>query len=119
MCVAHDSHEANLCIICSDATAIVAARACWNGATRKGRSRWFFTERCTVFYLHAKGARFLKIVLWIGIPQNCPCRMVYLGRKSISSTSTRRADITLTVDGKEVTVPQGEFSFVFPFRDGC
>lgn len=29
------------------------------------------------------------------------------GRKSFSSTSSRGADITLTVDGKEVTVPQG------------
>ena len=29
------------------------------------------------------------------------------GRRSFSSTSARKADITLTVDGKEVTVPQG------------
>ncbi|KLO06619.1 NADH-quinone oxidoreductase [Schizopora paradoxa] len=29
------------------------------------------------------------------------------GRKSFSSTSQRKQDITLTVDGKEVTVPQG------------
>ncbi|KAL0572091.1 ndufs1 NADH-ubiquinone oxidoreductase subunit [Marasmius crinis-equi] len=29
------------------------------------------------------------------------------GRRTISSTSSRQADITLTVDGKEVTVPQG------------
>ncbi|KAH7929026.1 Ndufs1, NADH-ubiquinone oxidoreductase 75kD subunit (775) [Leucogyrophana mollusca] len=29
------------------------------------------------------------------------------GRRSIASTSARQADITLTVDGKEVTVPQG------------
>lgn len=29
------------------------------------------------------------------------------GRRSFSSTSTRKADITLTVDGKEVSVPQG------------
>ncbi|KAJ4490076.1 Ndufs1, NADH-ubiquinone oxidoreductase 75kD subunit (775) [Lentinula aciculospora] len=29
------------------------------------------------------------------------------GRRSLSSTSSRQADITLTVDGKEVTVPQG------------
>ncbi|KAF8905933.1 NADH-quinone oxidoreductase [Gymnopilus junonius] len=29
------------------------------------------------------------------------------GRRSFSSTSSRGADITLTVDGKEVTVPQG------------
>jgi hypothetical protein len=29
------------------------------------------------------------------------------GRQSFSSTSARKADITLTVDGKEVTVPQG------------
>ncbi|GBE83478.1 NADH-ubiquinone oxidoreductase [Sparassis latifolia] len=29
------------------------------------------------------------------------------GRRTISSTSPRYADITLTVDGKEVTVPQG------------
>ncbi|KAF9225039.1 Ndufs1, NADH-ubiquinone oxidoreductase 75kD subunit (775) [Gyrodon lividus] len=29
------------------------------------------------------------------------------GRRSIASTSARRQDITLTVDGKEVTVPQG------------
>ncbi|KAH7883116.1 Ndufs1, NADH-ubiquinone oxidoreductase 75kD subunit (775) [Phlebopus sp. FC_14] len=29
------------------------------------------------------------------------------GRRSIASTSARHADITLTVDGKEVTVPQG------------
>ncbi|KAJ3986449.1 Ndufs1, NADH-ubiquinone oxidoreductase 75kD subunit (775) [Lentinula detonsa] len=28
-------------------------------------------------------------------------------RRSLSSTSSRQADITLTVDGKEVTVPQG------------
>ncbi|CCM01997.1 uncharacterized protein FIBRA_04071 [Fibroporia radiculosa] len=29
------------------------------------------------------------------------------GRRSFASTSARQADITLTVDGKEVTVPQG------------
>ncbi|KII91867.1 hypothetical protein PLICRDRAFT_157289 [Plicaturopsis crispa FD-325 SS-3] len=29
------------------------------------------------------------------------------GRRNIASTSARQADITLTVDGKEVTVPQG------------
>jgi hypothetical protein len=29
------------------------------------------------------------------------------GRQSFASTSARKADITLTVDGKEVTVPQG------------
>jgi NADH dehydrogenase (ubiquinone) Fe-S protein 1 len=29
------------------------------------------------------------------------------GRRSFSSTSTRKADITLSVDGKEVSVPQG------------
>ena len=29
------------------------------------------------------------------------------GRRSFSLTSTRKADITLTVDGKEVSVPQG------------
>ena len=29
------------------------------------------------------------------------------GRRAIASTSARHADITLTVDGKEVTVPQG------------
>jgi hypothetical protein len=29
------------------------------------------------------------------------------GRRSMASTSTRHADITLTVDGKDVTVPQG------------
>ncbi|KAF9237136.1 Ndufs1, NADH-ubiquinone oxidoreductase 75kD subunit (775) [Melanogaster broomeanus] len=29
------------------------------------------------------------------------------GRRSIASTSARRQDVTLTVDGKEVTVPQG------------
>jgi hypothetical protein len=29
------------------------------------------------------------------------------GRRSFASTSTHKADITLTVDGKEVTVPQG------------
>ena len=29
------------------------------------------------------------------------------GRRSFSSTSTRKADITLTVDGKKVSVPQG------------
>ena len=30
-----------------------------------------------------------------------------LDRRTISSSSSRQADITLTVDGKEVTVPQG------------
>ncbi|PFH46253.1 hypothetical protein AMATHDRAFT_70260 [Amanita thiersii Skay4041] len=29
------------------------------------------------------------------------------GRRTVASTSTRHAEITLTVDGKEVTVPQG------------
>lgn len=29
------------------------------------------------------------------------------GRRTFSSSSARQADITLTVDGKEVTVPQG------------
>ncbi len=29
------------------------------------------------------------------------------GRRSFSSTSTHKADITLTVDGNEVSVPQG------------
>jgi NADH dehydrogenase (ubiquinone) Fe-S protein 1 len=32
------------------------------------------------------------------------------GRQSFSSTSARKADITLTVDGKEVSVPQGATS---------
>lgn len=31
----------------------------------------------------------------------------WLGRRTFASTSARGADITLTVDGKEVTVPQG------------
>lgn len=31
----------------------------------------------------------------------------HIGRRTISSTSPRHADITLTVDGTEVTVPQG------------
>ncbi|GLB39536.1 putative complex I 75 kDa subunit family protein [Lyophyllum shimeji] len=31
----------------------------------------------------------------------------HCGRRAISSTSTRQADVTLTVNGKEVTVPQG------------
>jgi hypothetical protein len=30
-----------------------------------------------------------------------------LGRRTFASTSSLLADITLTVDGKEVTVPQG------------
>lgn len=30
-------------------------------------------------------------------------------RRAMASTSARHADITLTVDGKEVTVPQGTF----------
>ena len=30
-------------------------------------------------------------------------------RRTFASTSARGADITLTVDGKEVTVPQGFF----------
>ena len=32
---------------------------------------------------------------------------VVSGRRTFASTSARGADITLTVDGKEVTVPQG------------
>lgn len=32
---------------------------------------------------------------------------VYAGDRLFSSSSSRQADITLTVDGKEVTVPQG------------
>lgn len=35
------------------------------------------------------------------------CSASHGGRRSIASTSARQADITLTVDGKEVTVPQG------------
>lgn len=35
------------------------------------------------------------------------CITALKGRRSFSSTSAHRADITLTVDGKEVTVPQG------------
>ena len=31
------------------------------------------------------------------------------GSRLLSTTKPRLADITLTVDGKEVTVPQGEF----------
>ena len=33
----------------------------------------------------------------------------FSGRRTFASTSARGADITLTVDGKEVTVPQGFF----------
>jgi hypothetical protein len=33
--------------------------------------------------------------------------MVLVGHRTISSSSARNAEITLTVDGKEVTVPQG------------
>jgi hypothetical protein len=33
--------------------------------------------------------------------------MSLVGRRTISSSSARNAEITLTVDGKEVTVPQG------------
>ena len=33
--------------------------------------------------------------------------MLVSGRRTFASTSARGADITLTVDGKEVTVPQG------------
>ena len=32
---------------------------------------------------------------------------LWLGRRTFASSSSRQADITLTVDGKEVTVPQG------------
>ena len=32
-----------------------------------------------------------------------------LGSRTFASTSSRQADITLTIDGKEVTVPQGSF----------
>lgn len=35
------------------------------------------------------------------------CALNLKGRRSFTSTSARKADITLTVDGKEVTVPQG------------
>ena len=33
--------------------------------------------------------------------------MLVSGRRTSASASARGADITLTVDGKEVTVPQG------------
>ena len=33
----------------------------------------------------------------------------FSGRRTFASTSARGADITLTVDGKEVTIPQGFF----------
>jgi hypothetical protein len=33
--------------------------------------------------------------------------LVFTGRRTFSSSSARQGDITLTVDGKEVTVPQG------------
>lgn len=36
----------------------------------------------------------------------------FSGRRTFASTSARGADITLTVDGKEVTVPQGFFGFI-------
>ncbi|KAF7295169.1 NADH-ubiquinone oxidoreductase subunit [Mycena indigotica] len=36
-----------------------------------------------------------------------PTRLAVANRRNIASTSARQADITLTVDGKEVTVPQG------------
>ena len=39
------------------------------------------------------------------------------GRRSFASTSARGADITLTVDGKEVTVPQGKLATLV-FGDG-
>jgi hypothetical protein len=35
----------------------------------------------------------------------------FVDRRNIASTSARQADITLTVDGKEVTVPQGSYFF--------
>ena len=38
---------------------------------------------------------------------------VLLGRRTFASTSARGADITLTVDGKEVTVPQGFYFYLF------
>ena len=38
-------------------------------------------------------------------------RRLCLGRRSFASSSARQADITLTVDGKEVTVPQGAYSY--------
>lgn len=34
-------------------------------------------------------------------------RLRTIGRRGFASTSAKQADITLTVDGKEVTVPQG------------
>ena len=37
----------------------------------------------------------------------CVLNMLVSGRRTFASTSARGADITLTVDGKEVTVPQG------------
>jgi hypothetical protein len=39
-------------------------------------------------------------------------------RRLFSSTSTRRADITLTIDGKQVTVPQGGIFALNVFRLG-
>ena len=41
--------------------------------------------------------------------------LAFVGRRTFASTSVRGADITLTVDGKEVTVPQG-FSFFWVFE---
>jgi hypothetical protein len=45
------------------------------------------------------------------------CLMLLKGRQSFSSSSARKADITLTVDGKEVTVPQGATSVVQRVRN--
>ena len=43
--------------------------------------------------------------------------VVFVGRRSFASSSRRQADDTLTVDGKEVTVPQGGLRGVVSYEN--
>ena len=54
------------------------------------------------------------VVLSLAFKVQCGCADygLFSGRRTFASTSARGADITLTVDGKEVTVPQGFFFWV-------
>lgn len=51
--------------------------------------------------LVSKPAKSIKVSK---LTPSCPCQS---SRRTFASSSARKADITLTVDGKEVTVPQG------------
>ena len=65
------------------------------------------TAGCLAWHAQTAGITVRRLAFWNSGPGLIHYMSTLKGRRSFSSSSARKADITLTVDGKEVAVPQG------------